>query len=100
MKHMITLRQFIEIAPNIVQTYLCQIYILVIDKKWGYEKYVFAKDIKHINDLNDFLDAYYIARFDQEVVYGEIEHQRIYLNPIESTDVLTYAIEDGKIINE
>ena len=79
---MITLRQFLSIAPNIIETYLCYVYVYTIDKKWGCEECKQVKTVRSINDLDEFLDDYYIEIFDQTVVYGEIESQDIYLRKI------------------
>lgn len=75
---MVTLRKFLEIAPDVVLTWLCVVYLEYEHEYWGTDTKILFKSLKNINQLNDYLD-YEIVNFHQEYLYGELDAQYITL---------------------
>lgn len=81
----VTLRRFLEIAPNVVCPYICEVHIdeymaeygdvMCRPIKFGDGDSYWLKDIKN---LEPYLD-YEIYGFDQEYLYGELDRQVIWI---------------------
>lgn len=78
---MVKLKDFIEIAPNIIEPYLCSVMIETEDEYFGTTMKTVLKHFSNISQLKDYYD-YEIFGFDQDFNFGEIEEQYISLRKI------------------
>lgn len=77
----VTLRKFLEIAPDIICPYICIVYLEYEHEYWGTDTKKLFNPFENINKLDDYLD-YEIVNFHQEYSYGELDAQYITLREV------------------
>lgn len=75
---MITLRKFLEIAPDIICPYMCTVCLEYEHKKYGWDMKLLLERVEDMKNLEPYLD-YEIVRFEQEYRWGELDSQVIRL---------------------
>lgn len=78
---LVTLRKFLEIAPDIICPYICIVYLEYEDAKYGEDSKVLFENLKDKKNLEPYLD-YEILSFDQEYSWGELDRQVIWLREV------------------
>lgn len=78
---MVTLRKFLEIAPDVVLPWICAVYLEYEHEYWGTDTKKLFNSFENINKLDDYLD-YEIVNFHQEYSYGELDAQYITLREV------------------
>lgn len=77
----VTLRKFLEIAPDIICPDICIVHLEYEHEDWGTDTKKLFNPLKNINKLDDYLD-YEIVNFHQEYFYGELDAQYITLREV------------------
>lgn len=78
---MVKLKDFIEIAPNLIEPDICSVMIETEDEYFGTTMETVLKHFSNISQLKDYYD-YEIFRFDQDFNWGEVDEQYISLRKI------------------
>lgn len=78
---MVTLREFIKIAPDLIEPWCCRVVIEYEDEFWGRDQKVLLKEFDKTSELDPYLD-YEIIDFDQGFNYGELDEQFVLLREI------------------
>ena len=87
METKVTLRRFLEIAPNVICPYICEVQIEEYMAEYGdimcrpikfTDGVINSYSLKDIKNLDPYLD-YEIYGFDQEYLYGELDRQVIWI---------------------
>ena len=92
---MILLKDFIKVA-NVIEKYLCRVYVYEYDE--NFEDY-FPKlvkfdgytEIQDMRALDNFMD-YEVVQFNQELHWGELDCQELYLKKVEDENDNRWAI--------
>lgn len=77
----VTLRKFLEIAPDIICPCICIVHLEYEHENWGTDTKQLFNPLKNINKLDDYLD-YEIVDFHQEYSYGDLDAQYITLREV------------------
>lgn len=75
---MVTLRDFIKIAPDLIEPWCCYVYLEYEHEYYGTDKKKLIECFKKTSELDPYLD-YEIISFDQGFSYGELDEQGIVL---------------------
>jgi hypothetical protein len=78
---MVTLRKFLEIAPDVVLPWICVVYLEYEHEYWGTDTKILFNSFENINKLDDYLDCE-IVSFHQEYSFGELDAQYITLREV------------------
>ena len=78
---LVTLRKFLEIAPDIIYPCICIVNLEYEHEYWGIDTKQLFNPLKNINKLDNYLD-YEIVDFHQEYFYGELDAQYITLREV------------------
>lgn len=78
---MVTLREFIKIAPDLIEPWRCRVVLEYEDEFWGRDQKVLLKEFDKTSELDPYLD-YEIIDFDQGFNYGELDEQFVLLREI------------------
>ena len=78
---MVTLRKFLEIAPDVVLPWICVVCLEYEHEYWGTDTKILFNSFEHINKLDDYLDCE-IVSFHQEYSFGELDAQYITLREV------------------
>ena len=78
---LVTLRKFLEIAPDIIYPYICIVNLEYEHEYWGIDTKQLFNPLKNINKLDNYLD-YEIVDFHQEYFYGERDARYITLREV------------------
>lgn len=93
METKVTLRRFLEIAPDIISPWICKVYVEAYMAEYkeivsqpikfypGNEFHEYA--LRDIKNLEPYLD-YEIYNFEQEYSYGEVDMQVIRIRKMEA----------------
>ena len=78
---MVTLRDFIKIAPDIIEPWCCRVVIEYNDEYYGRDQKVLLNKFDKTSELDPYLD-YEIIDFDQSFDYGELDEQFVVLREV------------------
>ena len=78
---MVTLRDFIKIAPDLIEPWCCRVVIEYNDEYYGRDQKVLLNKFDKTSELDPYLD-YEIIDFDQSFDYGELDEQFIALREV------------------
>ena len=84
----VSLRKFLEITgTDIIETHLCAVYVDTYDElfeEYFPKRMLFGNHdvITDVKELEPYMD-YEIRSFDQLMMWGELDEQRIYLRKME-----------------
>ena len=78
---MVTLRDFIKIAPDLIEPWCCRVVIEYNDEYYGGDQKVLLNKFDKTSELDPYLD-YEIIDFDQGFNYGELDEQFVLLREI------------------
>lgn len=75
---MVSLKEFIEIAPDVIVPDICSVMVEHQDEYFGTRMEVELRHFSSVSQLEKYYN-YEIFGFDQKVVYGEVDEQYISL---------------------
>ena len=78
---MVTLRDFIKIAPDIIEPWCCRVVIEYNDEYYGRDQKVLLNKFDKTSELDLYL-YYDIIDFDQSFDYGELDEQFVVLREV------------------
>lgn len=78
---MVTLRDFIKIAPDLIEPWCCRVVIEYNDEYYGRDQKVLLNKFDKTSELDPYLD-YEIIDFDQNFDYGELDEQFVVLREV------------------
>lgn len=78
---MVTLRDFIKIAPDLIEPWCCSVVIEYNDEYYGRDQKVLLNKFDKTSELDPYLD-YEIIDFDQSFDYGELDEQFVVLREV------------------
>ena len=78
---MVTLRDFIKIAPDLIEPWCCRVVIEYNDEYYGRDQKVLLNKLDKTSELDPYLD-YEIIDFDQSFDYGELDEQFVVLREV------------------
>ena len=78
---MVTLREFIKIAPDLIEPWCCRVVIEYNDEHYGRDQKVLLNKFDKTSELDPYLD-YEIIDFDQSFDYGELDEQFVVLREV------------------
>lgn len=78
---MVTLRDFIKIAPDLIEPWCCRVVIEYNDEYYGRDQKVLLNKFDKTSELDPYLD-YEIIDFDQSFDYGELDEQFVVLREV------------------
>ena len=78
---MVTLRDFIKIAPDLIEPWCCRVVIEYNDEYYGRDQKVLLNKFDKTSELDPYLD-YEIIDFDQSCDYGELDEQFVVLREV------------------
>ena len=78
---MVTLRDFIKIAPDLIEPWCCRVVIEYNDEYYGRDQKVLLNKFDMTSELDPYLD-YEIIDFDQSFDYGELDEQFVVLREV------------------
>lgn len=78
---MVTLREFIKIAPDLIEPWRCRVVLEYEDEFWGRDQKVLLHEFNKTSELDPYLD-YEIIDFDQGFNYGELDQQFVLLREV------------------
>lgn len=73
---MVVLRDFIKIAPDLIEPWCCCVYLEYEDEDWGTDQKLLLNCFDKTSELDSYLD-YEVVSFDQDFSYGELVGQTI-----------------------
>lgn len=77
----VTLRKFIEIAPDIIDTLCCTVYLEFEHPDWGTDTKILLHHFDDMKEFESYFD-YEIVDFHQEFIYGELDEQYVTLREV------------------
>ena len=75
---MVSLKEFIEIAPDVIIPGICCVMVEHQDEYFGTQMKIELRHFSSVSQLEKYYN-YEIFGFDQEFIYGEIDEQYISL---------------------
>ena len=78
---MVTLRDFIKIAPDLIEPWCCRVVIEYNAEYYGRDQKVLLNKFDKTSELDPYLD-YEIIDFDQSFDYGELDEQFVVLREV------------------
>ena len=78
---MVTLRDFIKIAPDLIEPWCCRVVIEYNDEYYGRDQKVLLNKFDKTSELDPYLD-HEIIDFDQSFDYGELDEQFVVLREV------------------
>lgn len=78
---MVTLRDFIKIASDLIEPWCCRVVIEYNDEYYGRDQKVLLNKFDKASELDPYLD-YEIIDFDQSFDYGELDEQFVVLREV------------------
>lgn len=78
---MVTLRDFIKIASDLIEPWCCRVVIEYNDEYYGRDQKVLLNKFDKTSELDPYLD-YEIIDFDQSFDYGELDEQFVVLREV------------------
>ena len=83
---MVTLRDFIKIAPDLIEPWCCRVVIEYNDEYYGRDQKVLLNKFDKTSELDPYLD-YEIIDFDQSFDYGELDEQFVVLREVAENEI-------------
>ena len=83
MENKVTLRQFIQIAPDLIEPWCCHVLLEYDHEYWGTEQKTLLYCFDKTSELEPYFD-YEIINLDQDFSYGELVGQTIKLRAMQN----------------
>lgn len=77
----ITLRKFLEIAPDVILPDICIVHLEYEHEYYGRDTKTLLRHFNNISELDPYLN-YEIVNFYQDYLYGELDEQYITLREV------------------